>query len=395
MRGHLDFQGHMFVYFQIENKVPSEHPLRFVKALADLLLARLSPQFDKLFSTSGRPSVPPERLLKASLLIALYSVRSDRMFCEMLEYNLLFRWFLDMGIEEEVFDPSSFSRLRSRLVDTDLARRFFDSIVQSAQEQDLLSSEHFTVDGTLIDAWASHKSFQPKKPAEESSSAPGQGPDVPVETESELAPTSAANHDGNEEKKLTVELQKDEMVDFKGQKRCNDTHQSTTDADARLMRKGPGKEAKLCYGAHAFMENRNGMLIDIQVAFATTTETQMAKALMERAVELGFDPQSLGADKGYHTKDFVKYLRDNDTAPHIAMISKRKTPGLDGRTTRHDGYKVSQRIRKRVEEIFGWMKAFGGLRKSRFIGLAKNQFNAYIVGAAFNLVRLSNLALAA
>jgi transposase len=390
VRGKTDFQGHLFVYLKIDDMVPAEHPLRIIKKIADGLLAQLSGDFGKHFSSIGRPSVPPERLLKAWLLIALYSVRSDRMFCEMLQYNLLFRWFLDMNIDDETFDPSSFTRLRDRFLSTGLAQLFFESIVFTCDNLGLLSSEHFTVDGSLLEAWASHKSFQPKKP-EENVSEPKDDSEMVTgaSVQSDVAKTP------NEPGKQTDKLQKDEMVDFKGQKRCNDTHQSTTDGDARLMRKGPGKEAKLCYGGHVLMENRNGLLMDIQVALATTTETSMAKTLLERAIELGFDPQTLGADKGYHTKDFVQFLRDHGIAPHIAQITGRKTPGLDGRTTRHDGYAISQKVRKRVEEIFGWAKSFGGLRKARFVGLPKNQFSAYIVGAAYNLVRLSNLLSAA
>lgn len=372
MRGKTDFQGHVFVYFQIESKVPADHPLRVVKALADSLLGQLSPIFTQHFASIGRPSVPPERLLKAWLLMALYTVRSDRMFCEMLDYNILFRWFLDMSLDEKTLDPSNFTRLRDRFLSTGLAQRFFDSIVEKCEELKLLSSEHFTVDGSLLEAWASHKSFQPKKPTESGSETkdgignqnaePAQTDEVTAQTDGDGVTALAADVGSAEPEKQTRKLQKDEMVDFKGQKRCNDTHQSTTDKDARLMRKGPGKEAKLCYGGHVLMENRNGLLIDIQVDLATITETSMAKSLLERAIELGFDPHTLGADKGYHTKDFVKFLRDHGIAPHIAQVTGRKTQGLDGRTTRHTSYAISQKVRKRVEEIFGWAKSSGGFR---------------------------------
>lgn len=386
MRGKDDLQGEMFVYVQMESRIPQAHPLRRIKTLAETALARISEGLGKKFSASGRPSVPPERLLKASILMALYSVRSDRLFCQMLDFNLLFRWFLDMKFDEPTFDPSAFTRLRSRFVDTDIAQKFFDQIVGLAKENDLLSSEHFTVDGTQIEAWASHKSFQPKMSPDSDKG----GSDAVAESDqnSELNVADGESGDqGTEHEKAP----KDEMVDFKGQKRCNDTHQSTTDPDARLMRKGKGKEAKLCYGGHALMENRNGLLVDIQVELATTTETTVAKTLLERAIELGFDPSTLGADKGFHTKDFVRFLREKGIAPHIARVEGRKTPGLDGRTTRHAGYKVSQVVRKRVEEIFGWGKSIGGLRKTRLIGLAKNKFNSYIIGAAYNLVRTANL----
>jgi len=393
MRGKDDFQGEMFVYFDMESRIPQTHPLRRIKTLAEAALAKVSEALSKKYGASGRPSVPPERLLKASILMALYSVRSERLFCEMLEFNLLFRWFLDMKLDEPTFDPSAFTRLRTRFVDTDLAQKFFDEIVGFAKENDLLSSEHFTVDGTQIEAWASHKSFRPKTPPD-SDKGGGEGdvPDVPPVVEPAQNDTvNVATEDSVDQGTEPEKSVKNEMVDFKGQKRCNDTHESTTDPDARLMRKGMGKEAKLCYGGHALMENRNGLLVDIQVELATATETSVAKTLLERAIELGFDPSTLGADKGYHTKDFVSFLREMGIAPHIAMIEGRKTPGLDGRTTRHASYKVSQVVRKRVEEIFGWGKSVGGLRKTRLIGLVKNKFNSYIIGAAYNLVRMANL----
>lgn len=392
MRGKDDLQGEIFVYFQMESRIPQAHPLRPIKTLAEAALARISGRIGEKFKASGRPSVPPERLLKASILMALYSVRSDRLFCEMLDFNLLFRWFLDMKFDEPTFDPSAFTRLRNRFVDTDIAQKFFDEIVSFAKESDLLSSEHFTVDGTQIEAWASHKSFQPKKPPDSEKGA-GEGDlssDAIAEADQNGTVKDATGEPGDQSTE-PEKAAKDEMVDFKGQKRCNDTHQSTTDPDARLIRKGKGKEAKLCYGGHALMENRNGLLVDIQLELATTTETTVAKTLLERAIELGFDPSTLGADKGYHTKDFVSFLREMGIAPHIAMVEGRKTPGLDARTTRHAAYKLSQVVRKRVEEIFGWGKSIGGLRKTRLIGLVKNKFNSYIIGTAYNLVRLANL----
>lgn len=354
MRGRADDQGKIFTYFDPESRIPADHPLRALKTFVDRALLRLSAEFDRLYGTTGRPSIPPERLLKGCLLVAFYSIRSDRMFCQMLDYNILFRWFLDMDLEEKTLDQSNFSRLRARLEKTDLAQRFFYEVVGMAKAQHLVSSEHFTVDGTLIEAWASLKSFRPKDGS-------GKGP----------------GSDG--------------QVDFHGEKRRNDTHQSTTDPESKLMRKGRGKEAKMSYGGHALMENRNGLLVGVEVCDATTAETTVAKTLLEDATARGFDPQSVGADKGYHTKDFVNHLRENGIRPHIAMIAGRKTPGLDGRTTRHNSYQVSQRKRKLVEEIFGWLKSYGGLRKTRFRGIVRNQLAAYIVGAAYNLIRLVNL----
>lgn len=355
MRGQVDPQGSMFSYFSPESRVPDGHPLRWIKQDADAVLGALSGEIDELYASAGRPSIPPERLLKASLLIALYSVRGDRMFCEMLDYNILFRWFLDMSLEERGLDQSNFSRLRERLVKTDLAYRFFAAVVSEARKRNLLSDEHFTVDGTLIEAWASMKSFKPKD-----------------------GPPSAGDGSGG-------------MVDFRGQRRTNDTHESTTDDESKLMRKGKGKEAKLSYGGHALMENRNGLCVDIEVRSALDTETESAKELLARQRRKRVRPATLGADKGYHTKDFVAHLRKKHIAPHIAQIEGRKTPGLDARTTRHGGYAVSQQKRKRVEEIFGWMKTYGGLRRSTARGLARMRIHAYLVAAAYNLLRMSRL----
>jgi transposase len=345
----------MFTYFSPESRVPAEHPLRSIKAEADAVLGSMSADFDRLYADTGRPSIPPERLLKASLLIALYSVRSDRVFCEMLDYNILFRWFLDMNLEQPGLDQSNFSRLRERLIEQDTARRFFDAVVRAARKANLLSDEHFTVDGTLIEAWASLKSFQPKD-----------------------GPPSAGDGTGG-------------MVDFRGQRRTNDTHESITDDESKLMRKGKGKEAKLSYGGHALMENRSGLCVDLRVSSALKSETEAAKEMLSRQARRHVRPTTLGADKGYHSKDFVAHLRKRNIAPHIARIEGRRTPGLDARTTRHAGYAISQRKRKRVEEIFGWMKAYGGLRRTLGRGLARVQLHAYIVGAAYNLLRMSRL----
>jgi transposase len=362
MRGQLDPQSSMFTYFSPDSRVPAEHPLRRIKAHADRVLRSMSAEFDRLYASTGRPSIPPERLLKASLLIALYSVRSDRMFCEMLDYNILFRWFLDMSLDERGLDQSAFSRLRTRLAGEQTARAFFDEVVRQARRHNLLSDEHFTVDGTLIEAWASvSKSVHPKD-----------GP-----------PPSGGRDDQG-------------MVDFHGQRRSNDTHASTTDPEARLARKGPGKETKLAFGAHALMENRHGLCVDILVTDAITKETTAAREILERQRRRRVKPTSLGADKGYHHRDFVEHLREHDIAPHIAQIKGRKMPGLlDARTTRHQSYRVSQRKRKRVEEIFGWMKTYGGLRRTMMRGLDRVRLHTYIVAAAYNLLRISRLAPAA
>jgi transposase len=344
----------MFSYFSPESRVPVDHPLRSIKAHTDRVLEDLSDEIDALYADTGRPSIPPERLLKGQLLIALYSVRSDRLFCQMLDYNILFRWFLDMSLEDAGLDQSNFTRLRERLVGENIAQRFFDAIVKIARTEGLLSSEHLTVDGTLIEAWAGAKSFKPKD-----------GPPPPS--------------DGRG------------GVNFRGSQRTNDTHASSTDAQAKSARKGRGKEAKLCFGGHALMENRNGLCVDIRVSSALETETTAAAELLRRQGRKRLKPLSLGADKGYHSKAFVALLRRQGIRPHIAQIEGRRTPGLDARTTRHASYAVSQRKRKRVEEIFGWMKSFGGLRRTRFKGIARVQLHAHFVGAAYNLLRLSRL----
>ena len=356
MRGEVDPQSSMFHYFSVESRIPADHPLRPVKKLADSALSAISAELDALYAQGGRPSIPPERLLKAQLLIAFYSVRSDRQFCEQLDYNLLFRWFVDLDLESGGLDQSNFSRLRERLVQTDIARRFFDEVVRVARKDKLLSSDHFTVDGTLIDAWASFKSFKRKDNDEPPKPGDGTG-----------------------------------MVDFKGEKRSNATHQSTTDPEAKLMRKGNGQPARLSYGGHALMENRSGLCVDLLITDATLAEHQAARQLLTRARRRKIHPKTLGADKGYHVKDFVRHLRDHKIKPHIARIEGRKTPGLDGRTTCTEGYRVSQRKRKRVEEIFGWLKTVGGMRKTRFIGQARTQIAAYLSAAAYNLLRIAKL----
>lgn len=356
MRGQINPQATMFHYFSADFRVPSDHPLRRVKKLAERALRAISSELDTLYSTTGRPSIAPERLLKGQLLIALYSIRSDRQFCEQLDYNILFRWFLDMGLESDGLDQSNFSCLRERLVATDIARRFFDEVVRAARGQRLLSSDHFTVDGTLIEAWASFKSFK-RKDGE--------------------PPTPGSDGSG--------------MVDFKGEKRSNATHRSTTDPEAKLMRKGNGQPAKLSYSRHVLMENRHGLCVDVLITDSTHAEHHAARTLLTRARRRRLHPKTLGADKGYHVKDFVAHLRQHAIRPHIARIDGRETPGLDGRTTCTEGYRISQRKRKRVEEIFGWLKTVGGLRKSRFIGQAKTQRAAFSSGAAYNLLRIAKL----
>jgi len=361
MRGTQDRQASMLALISIEGRIPSEHPLRGIKAMADRELLGLSRVFNQMYSKVGRPSVAPEKILKSLLLIALYSVRSERQFCEQLGYNLLFRWFLDMELEEESFDATVFSKNRERLMEHEVGRLFFEAVVGQARGAGLMSDDHFTVDGTLIEAWASLKSFRPK--GEERSGDKDQG------------------NPGNR------------WVDFHGEKRSNETHESSTDPDSLLLRKGPGKEAKLSYGAHALMENRNGLLVDLEVSQATgSAEREAAERMLERQRQKGLKVKSLGADKGYDTDDFVGFLRGRKITPHVAANTKRKGgSAIDGRTTRHTSYSVSQRIRKRVEEIFGWIKTVGGFRKTRFRGTERTQLAAWWVGAAYNLLRMAKL----
>jgi transposase len=340
MRGQSKQQVSMLTLRSPEQMVPKDHPIRRVRGLVDKVLADLSPVFDAMYSSKGRPSVPPERLLKSLLLIAFYSVRSERLFCEQLAYNMLFRWFLDMGLDEEPFDASTFSQNRERLLDHDVAGQFFCRVRAEARALGLMSDEHFSVDGSLIDAWASLKSFRRK---DEKDRPPPDDPGNPT-------------------------------VDFHGEKRSNETHASTTDPDARLARKGRGKEAKLAYCANALMENRNGLVVSILVATATgRAERESAVAMLEDALP-GARQITLAADKGYDVREFVDECRSLNVTPHVAR--NLKAPGgsaIDQRTTRHPGYAVSQRVRKRIEEIWGWMKTIGGFRKTRFRGLERTQ----------------------
>lgn len=359
MRGDINPQTAMFSSVSPESRVPATHPLRRLKAMADQVLEQLSPTFAAMYSQIGRPSIPPERLLKGEVLIALFSIRGHRLFCEMLEYHILFRWFLDLSLDEPVFDHSPFSQNSERWRTHEAARKCFDAVVRYAQGAGLLADEHFTVDGTLIEAWASLKSITPK--------------DAP-------AATPPPDDPGNP------------TVDFHGERRTNATHQSTTDPDALLARKSLGKEAKLCFSGHVLMENRHGLCVDLQIATATgRAERDTALAILQRQARRGIRPRTLGADKGYHCRECIRRLRHRGIRPHVAQVTGRHTPGLDGRTTRHGSYAVSQRMRKRVEEIFGWLKTIGGLRKTRFHGVARTQHAAFLVGAAYNLLRISRL----
>lgn len=354
----------MVMLTSLEKMIPADHPLRALKTLADDALRRMSATFDAMYAEEGRGSIPPERLLKGQLLIALYSVRSERQFCEQLHYNFLFRWFLDMEMSAPIFNASTFSKNRDRLLKHQVAQEFFFEVVRKARKHELMSKEHFSVDGTLIEAWASMKSFRPKEEDKKKNDS-----DPP-------SPGSPSNR----------------WVDFHGEKRSNDTHESKTDREAKLMRKGFGKEAKLSFSAHALTENRNNLLVDIRVDEANGTAERTAALAMLDALER---PSSLaitlGADKGYDTKDFVAECRRRNVTPHVAQNNKKRRSAIDARTTRHVGYRISLRIRMRIEEVFGWGKTIGGLRKTQVRGKPKNQMRAFLIGAAYNLLRIVKL----
>jgi len=355
MRGKKDKQVTMLSLVTADDLVPEGHPIREIKPMVDQALAELSPTFTRMYAESGRPSIPPEHLLKACLLIALYSVRSERQFCERLQYDLLFKWFMDMNIIDPAFDNSVFSKNKERLLEHGVAREFLGAVLDEARRRKLLSEDHFTVDGTLLEAWASLKSFRPKG---DSGSTPTGG-------------------------------EKNPEVDFHGEKRTNDTHQSTTDPEAMLARKGKGKEAKLSFMGHILMENRNGLVVDVAMTQATGTAERDAALEMLRKVP-GKRRITVGGDKNYDTKDFVRSCRSMTITPHVA---RRKTSIVDGRTTRHPGYQLSQRIRKRVEEIFGWDKTVAGGRKLRYKGVERNGLWWELAAAAYDLLRMAKIAL--
>ena len=363
MRGDDLQQPGMFSYISLERRVPEDHPLRAIRKMVDAALVELSPQFGQMYSRVGRPSIAPEKLLRALLLQMLYTIRSERMLIEQLTYNLLFRWFVGLDIDEEVWNHAVFSKNRERLLEADVAGEFFRQIVGQAQREHLLSTEHFTVDGTLVEAWAGQKSFQAKQKKDHA--AP---PDDP----------------GNPE------------VSFRGEKRRNDTHQSSTDPEARLYRKSSGTEAKLSYLGHVLMENRNGLVINARLTQANGKAEREAALEMAQVLPGQARRVTLGGDKNYDTEDFVAELRELRVTPHVAQNAwdtgtSRRESNVDGRTTRHAGYQVSQRKRKRVEEIFGWMKTIALMRKVRHRGLERVGWMFTLAAAAYNLVRMRKL----
>ena len=356
MRGENEEQDRMFSYTSPAERVPMDHPLRSIKEICAQALKELSPDFGRMYAPTGRPSIPPEKLIRALLLQVLYSIRSERMLIEQLNYNLLFRWFVGLSMDDEVWDHSTFSKNRERLIEADIVEKFFDRIREEAQRQGLLSDEHFTVDGTLIEAWASQKSFKPKD----------EGPKDPNASEGG----------------------RNEAADYRGQKRSNQTHASTTDGDARLAKKSHGAESKLAYHGHVLMENRNGMVVGSRLTRCSGTAEPDAAVELVRQLP-GNWRITVGLDKGYDYSRCVQGLRALKATAHVAQ--RAICSAVDGRTVRHSGYWVSQRIRKRVEEIFGWMKTVGVYRKTRFRGLERVEWGFTLTMAAYNLVRMSNL----
>lgn len=356
MRGDDLQQAAMFSYLSPEQRVPQDHPLRLIRKMVDTVFEELSPRFDALYLTTGRSSIAPEKLLRALLLQVFYTVRSERLLMGELNYNLLFRWFVGLQMDDPVWDPTVFSKNRDRLLAGEVAQFLFDQILTQARAQRLLSNEHFTVDGTLIEAWASHKSFQRK----DTPSGPG--------------PEDSGNP----------------SIDFHGETRTNQTHQSRTDPEAHLYKKGTGKESKLCYMGHVVMENRSGLVVRTCVTQAFGTAEREASVAMLAEMDLAAGV-TVGEDKGYDTAEHVGALRELGITPHAAQNETNRRSAIDGRTTHHPGYAISQRKRKRVEEIFGWMKTVGVMRKTRHRGTERVGWVFTLTAAAYNLVRMKNL----
>ena len=358
MRGGDNRTGELFSYVDLEARVRRDHPVRAIRTIVNEALSALEREFTGLYSPIGRPSIPPEKLLRAMLLQAFYSIRSERLLMERLEYDLLFRWFVGIGVDDAAWDHSVFSKNRDRLLEGDIAVKFLAAVLAQPKVKKLLSSDHFSVDGTLIEAWASMKSVKPKDGA---GGPPAQGGGRNAE------------------------------ADFHGQKRSNDTHASTTDPDARLYRKGKGKETKLCFIGHGLMENRHGLLVDACLTLAGGHAERVAALHMIEPRADRPTAITLGADKAYDAEDFVNELRSMNATPHVAQNTSGRSSAIDGRTTRHGGYAVSQRIRKRIEEAFGWIKTIAGQEKTSFRGRDRVAWAFTFAAAAYNLVRLPKL----
>ena len=357
MRGGDERSGALFSYVDLEARVGQDHPLRMILTIVNEALTALSGEFSSLYSRVGRPSIPPEKLLRAMLLQAFYSIRSERQLMERLEFDLLFRWFVGIGVDDVVWDHSTFSKNRDRLLEGDLAAKLLRAVLTQPRVKRLLSTDHFSVDGTLVEAWASMKSFRPKDGSGEPPAGGG----------------------------------RNREADFHGQKRSNETHASTTDPDARLYRKGPGKEAKLCFMGHALMENRNGLVVDACLTEANGHAERIAALHMIEPRADRPRPITLGADKGYDAEDFVNELRSMNATPHVAQNTSGRSSAIDGRTTRHAGYAVSQRIRKRIEEAFGWIKTVAGQERTKLRGRERVGWAFTFAAAAYNLARLPKL----
>jgi transposase len=357
MRGTPDPQLVMLTTLSAEDLIPGDHPIRRIRVVVDAVLAELDEVFDGMYAAGGRASVPPETLLKATVLMAMYSIRSERAFCERLNYDLLFKWFLDMRIDEPAFDATTFTKNRERLLEHEVADEFFAAVVRQAKLRRYTSSDHFSVDGTLLQAWASHKSFKPKDSSQDE--PPGAGRNAEVQ--------------------------------WHGQKRSNDTHASTTDPQARLYRKSHNTAATLCYSGHLLMEHRNALIVDAELTTADgyaerATAIEMLARLPERRRR-----RTVAGDKGYDTKGFIADVRELGFSPHVAQNNTRQRSAIDGRTTRHSGHETSLRIRKRIEEPFGWIKTVGGGRKLRYIGRERNRAWFKITAAVYNLIRITAL----
>src|SRR4051794_19751733 len=354
MRGSSDPQLAMLTSVSTEDLIPPDHPIRKIRVVVDAVLAELDDVFDEMYAAGGRRSVPPEVLLKSTVLMAMYSIRSERAFCERLNYDLLFKWFLDMRIDERAFDPTTFTKNRERLLEHEVADEFFAAVVRQAKLRKYVSSEHFTVDGTLLKAWASHKSFKPKD-----------GP--PTE------PPAGRNSE----------------VQFHGERRTNDTHASTTDPEARLYRKSNNTAATLCFAGHLLMENRSALIVDAELTIADGYAERATAVEMLTRLPTMARRRTVAGDKGYDTNGFVAGVRDLGFTPHVAPNTRYTA--IDGRTTRHPGHAVSQRIRKRVEEPFGWIKTIAGGRQLRYRGRARNRSWFKITTAVYNILRITAL----
>src|SRR6266849_595878 len=347
MRGDDEQQAAMFSYLSPEARVPQDHPLRAIRALVDEVLAELSSRFDTLYARLGRPSIPPEKLLRAQLLQVLYTIRSERQLMEQLDYNLLFRWFVGLNMDDAVWAPTVFTKNRQRLLDGEIATAVLERVVDQARRRGLLSGEHFTVDGTLLEAWASRKSFK----------------------RTDAPPAAPPADPGNP------------SVDFHGERRSNATHASTTDPEARLARKGPGREAKLSYAGHVVMDNRYGLVVNAEATQATGSAERETAVELTTALPAG---ATLGADKGYDTRAVVEALRSLGVTPHLAQNTSNRSSAIDGRTTRHPGYLVSQQKRKLIEEVFGWLKTVGLMRKTRHRGVRRVNWLFTFATAVYN-----------